>query len=105
MISDYNDFFLFLGALIILGGIIYLFFRRSLQNIFVSDEEISKLKALSPAPVAKAPFPKISATVILLVIIMGGFLFNQFLMWRMSSSGILNKLLNLTISITRKNDK
>ena len=104
-ITDYNDFFLFLGGGLILGSIVYLFFFKHLQNIFISDEEISKLKTSNQVSSAKIPFPKISISVIFLVIIIGGFLFNQFLMWKMDSSSILNKLFSISISITRKNDK
>lgn len=49
--------------------------------------------------------PKFTPQSLLFTIIIGGFLFNQFLMWKMSSSGTLNKLFSISISITRKNDK
>ncbi|HAZ29830.1 TPA: hypothetical protein DCY43_03775 [candidate division WWE3 bacterium] len=110
-LSDYSDFFLFLGGFLIIGGIIYLLFRRSLQNIFISEEELSKLNTSKELPDIKVPFyasPKNNA--LLLGIIIGGFLFNQFLMWRMGSSGILNgqvisfgkKLFPISIELTKK---
>ena len=119
MISDYYDFFLFLGGLLILGGIIYLFFRRFLQNIFISEEEISKLKTSNQLSTHEISFQEISKnialrvrlktksqasliSVILLAVIIGGFLLNQFLMWKMDSSGILSKLLNISIIFTKK---
>ncbi|MCL4417107.1 MAG: hypothetical protein M1268_02870 [Patescibacteria group bacterium] len=105
MISDYSDFFLFLGVTLILGGIIYLFFFRNFKKIFISDEEISKLKVSKQVPTAKISYPKISISAILLAIIIGGFLFNQFLMWKMSSSGTLNKPFSISINITKKNGK
>ncbi|PIR78993.1 MAG: hypothetical protein COU26_03620 [Candidatus Levybacteria bacterium CG10_big_fil_rev_8_21_14_0_10_36_30] len=88
-LNDYTDFFLFAGALTIVGSIIYLFFRRNFQNIFISDEEISGLKMKShesipqiqqltvdsPALLKKLP-------IVLLIIIILGFIFNQFLTWR-----------------------
>ncbi len=110
-LSDYSDFFLFLGGFLIIGGIIYLLFRRSLQDIFISEEELSKLTTSKQLPVIKVSFyasPKNS--ILLLVIIIGGFLFNQFLMWRMGSFGILNKqiisfgknLSPISIELTKK---
>ena len=104
MISDYNDFFIFLGGLLILGGIV-IFFRRNLQNIFITDEEISELRAANQISTAHVSFPNISISVILLIVIIGGFLFNQFLMWKTGSPGILGKLFSVSISITKKNDK
>lgn len=102
MINDYYDFFIFLGGLLLLGGIIYLLFSRYFKGIFISDEELSKLRASHQIPTSKISFPRISITVILLVIIIGGFLFNQFLMWRMGSTGILGKLFSVSINITKK---
>src|SRR3972149_8639890 len=122
-LTDYNDFFIFMGGLLVIGGIIYFLFRHSLQNMFlfhkkivlrfISEEEISKPKISKQVPVTEISFPtsskntdsqalikKISA--ILLAIIIGAFLFNQFLIWRMSSSGILGKLFSISINITKK---
>ena len=53
-------------------------------------------------PIPKISLPKISISVILLIIIIGGFLFNQFLMWKMDSPGSINNLLPISISITKK---
>ena len=88
-LNDYTDFFLFLSGLAIIGGFVYLFFRKYIQNIFISDEEISGLKMKShesipqiqqltvdsPALLKKLP-------IVLLIIIILGFIFNQFLTWR-----------------------
>lgn len=103
-LADYNDFFLFLVGVLILGGIIFLFFPREFYGIFISDEEVSKLRISSKVPDTILSFPKISVNVILLAIIIGGFLFNQFLMWRVDSSGSLNKLFSISINITKKNN-
>ncbi len=102
MISDYYDFFIFLGGLLLLGGVIYLLFSRYFKGIFISEEAISKLRTSNQLSTPKISFPKISISVILLIIIIGGFLFNQFLMWRMNSSGILGKLFSISINITKK---
>lgn len=101
-LSDYNDFFLFLGGLLLIGGIIYFFFSRPLRGIFISDREISRLRATNQLSTIKISFPKISISVVLLIIIIGGFLLNQFLTWRMDSSGILGKLFSISINITKK---
>ncbi len=110
MISYYYDFLItlatslliFSGVLILSGGAIYLLFLKFFKNIFISDKEISKLsvsKQISTAGVSpRASF----VTMVLLVVIIGGFLFNQFLMWRMGSSGNLNKLFSISINITKK---
>ena len=107
MISDYYDFFIFLGGVLIIGGIIYFLFRHSLQNIFISEEEMSKLKVAGQVSAHEVSLPKIGSQASLLskirlAIIIGGFLFNQFLMWRMDSSGIISKLLNISITFTKK---
>lgn len=110
-LTDYNDFFLFLGILLITGGIIYFFFRRSLQNLFISEEEISKLNDPDQVPTHRVLLPGTFKNLnlrlsllskILLAIIIGGFLFNQVLMWRMNSSNFLSKLFNINITITKK---
>lgn len=110
-LTDYNDFFLFLGGLLIVGGIVYFLFHLSLQNVFISEEEISKLKTTNQASNHDISFPRVSRnmglqvsllTKILLAVIIGGFLFNQVLMWRMNSSNFLSKLFNINITITKK---
>lgn len=110
-LTDYNDFFLFAGGLLIFGGIIYFLFRHSLQNIFVSEEAISRLKVSNQASNGRISFPRISRgikpqspsiSMMLLVIIIGGFLFNQFLLWKMDSPGSISNLLPISISITKK---
>lgn len=110
-LADYNDFFLFLGGLLITGGLIYFFLRHSLQNIFVSEEAISRLKATSQVSTSKISFPEISKCInprspsismMFLIIIIVGFLFNQFLLWRMDSPGSIRNLLPISISITKK---
>lgn len=119
-VTDYNDFSLFLGGLLIIGGIIYLLFRHSLQNIFIaeqeaekliSEEEMSKIKGPDQTSTHKILLPGTFRYVnlrfsllskIFLAIIIGGFLFNQVLMWRMNSSNFLSKLFNINITITKK---
>ena len=69
---------------------------------FVSEEDIAKLKPEKKAENLEIPIPKISISIILPVIIIGAFLFNQLLMWRMNSSGFLSKLFNINITVTKK---
>lgn len=131
-LANYNDFFItlftslliFLAGFLIIGAVIYFLFRNFLRGIFISEEEVSKLKALSRIEVHKISVQKPSKTaglkdsyksgalrnrallkkvsLILFVIIIGAFLLNQFLMWRMNSFGILNKLLNINITVTKR---
>ncbi len=102
--SDYNDFFLFLSGLLIFGVIIYLFFLEQLQKIFISEQEISRLKVSNQPSDAKISLPRISVSLILLIIIIAGFLFNQFQMWKLNLSS-QNKQFTINISITKKNAK
>ncbi len=120
-LSDYTDFFLFLIGLLLIVGIIYLFFSRRLQGIFISEEEISKLEASNPISKNQILFSKNpqnidpqtlvkKLSIILLIIIFAGFLLNQFLMWRTGSVGISGeqvlsfgeKLFSISINITKK---
>ena len=88
-LNDYTDFFLFTGALTIVGSIVYLFFRRNFQNIFISDEEMAGLKLASRKSIPhiqqimvepQALLKKLP--IVLVIIIILGFIFNQFLTWR-----------------------
>jgi len=88
MISDYYDFFIFIGGILILGAIIYLSPLRFPKDIVI--------------PTPKISFPKIPIKVILLAIIIGAFLFNQFLMWKTGSFDILSKLFSISVNITKK---
>lgn len=100
--TDYNDFFLFLGGLLLLAGIVYRFFLKNLREIFISEEEISKLETSSPTSTVKISLPKVKIRAIILGLIIGGFFFNQILIWKMSLSGIMEKPFSVKINITRK---
>jgi len=104
LISDYSDFSRFLGGGLILGSLASIFFFRHMSKIFISEEEIAKIEAPNRTRPAKKSFPKITASLILLIIIIGGFLFNQFLTWKLNSSS-QNKQFTINISISKKNAK
>lgn len=89
-ITDYYDFFIFLGGILVFGGIIHLILQRNFKEIFISEEEIAKLKSSNP---------RISVKTILLIIIAAGFLLNQVLIWKVTSN---NSLPTIKINITKK---
>jgi len=94
-LSDYADFFLFLGGLSVVGGITYLLVRGYFQSIFISDDELSKLnrvnlKSAPPMQPTLTPLIRIDSqellkrlSIILIIIIVTVFIYNQFLIWRM----------------------
>lgn len=111
-LTDYNDFlmtlltslFMFTGGLLILGGIFYLF-RKRIAFQFIPEKELSVQQIAQPKKaktitLKASSLKKISLT--LFVIIIGAFLFNQFLMWRTNSFSFLDKLLNINITINKK---
>lgn len=104
-LSDYSDFFKFLGGGLILGGIVYQFLLKYPQNIFISDEEISKHKNVQQASVTKTESPKISIRTIVFILIIGGFILNQILIWKTVLSGNSSKPFSVSINITKKNGK
>jgi len=102
--SDYSNFFRFLGGGLVLSGLIRVFFSRYLSEVFMSEDEISKIKTPTKSSFTKKSFPKITVSLILLIIIIAGFLFNQFQMWKLNLSN-QNKQFTINISITKKNAK
>ncbi|PIY80477.1 MAG: hypothetical protein COY80_02730 [Candidatus Pacebacteria bacterium CG_4_10_14_0_8_um_filter_42_14] len=96
-LSDYNEFYLFLGGLSVICGITYLFFRDYLQSVFISDDELSKIDRLNSNYASPISLPRVilyetgtrillkRLSFILLVIIIAGIIFNQFLMFRIGS--------------------
>jgi len=111
--GDYTDFFIFLGGLLILCGIIYFLFRNKFNDIFISEEEMPEPEVSRRAPVVEVMFPTVSKDTvsspmlkkigsILLAIIIGGFLLNQFLMWKLNSAGSSGKPFDISISVSKK---
>lgn len=120
-LADYKDFLLFIGGLLVAGGAIYLVFHRRLRNIFISQAEVSRLQDLSrtqkrgislpgssggPARTlnsepAKNPSMPWRVDKILLAIIIGGFLVNQFLMFKFVEGGKIT-FGNFTLNLARK---
>ena len=99
VLADYYDFFLFLGGIFAVGGIIYLSLRQNIKKIFISEEEIATLKTSDQATTFKISFPKISLATALLIIIVAGFLLNQILILKVSPN---NTFPRININITKK---
>ncbi|AHB40134.1 TPA: hypothetical protein DHW62_00395 [candidate division WWE3 bacterium] len=110
---DYLDFFIFIGGTVILVGILYFFFRDSLKDIFISEDDIAEPEISKRSPVVEILFSedrknnpssalikKIGA--VFIAIIIGGFVLNQFLMWKMTSSAISERPFDINISISKK---
>lgn len=104
-LADYTDFFRFLGGGLILGGITYQFLLRYPQSIFISNEEISEHKTTQQISISKTVSPKISIKIAMFILIIGGFILNQILIWRTVLSGNFNKPFSVSVNITRKNGK
>jgi len=88
---DYLDFFIFIGGTVILVGILYFFFRDSLKDIFISEDDIAEPEISKRSPVVEILFSED-----------GGFVLNQFLMWKMTSSAISERPFDINISISKK---
>lgn len=112
-LGDYSDFYIFLGGLLVVGGIVYFFIRNKFNDIFISEEEIPEPEVSKLFPVVEVLFPADSKDTvpsplfkkigsILLAIIIGGFLLNQFLMWKLNSSGSSDKPFDISISVSKK---
>ena len=99
VLADYYDFFLFLGGVFAVGGIICLSLRRNTKGIFISEEEVAKLKTSGQATNFKISFPKISVKAALLIVIVAGFLLNQILILKVSPN---NYFPTININITKK---
>ena len=103
--ADYADFFRFLGGSLIFGGVVYQLLLRYPQNIFVSNEEISKHQKIEQIANPKTVSSKISIKAIIFALIIGGFLLNQLLIWKTVLSGGVGKPFSVSINITKKNGK
>ena len=105
ILSEYADVFRFFGGSFIVFGILCHFFSKSLKNVFISNEGITAIAQTKHKLVIQFSIPKITWPVIFLLIIIESFLTNQYLMWKMTSLGILQKPFYISINITKKNNK
>ena len=103
--GDYADFFKFLGGGLVFGGIAYQLLLKYPQSIFISNEEISQYKKIEQLPITKPEITKISIKTVVFILIIGGFILNQILIWRTILSGNFNKPFSVSINITKKNGK
>lgn len=103
--SDYSDFFKFLGGGMILGGIVYQLLLKYPQNIFISNEEASEHKKIEQISIPKTAPSRISVKTAMFILIIGGFILNQILIWRTVLSGNLSKPFSVSINIKRKDGK
>jgi len=107
-LRDYNDFFAFLGIVLLAAVVVKTLFWQRLKGIFISEKE-ARLKTRQKPGKGKettvsipSDLPgKLSKWLIVLIAI--GFLFNQVLMLKIGfDSGVLGKLFSISIDISRK---
>ncbi len=84
VLADYRDFVIFLGILSVGVGVLSVLVATRFRNLFISQEEVAQIHETKQETPLKLPLPKLSATGILLLIIIEGFLLNQFLVWRLN---------------------
>lgn len=73
-----------------------------IQLNWISEKELAGLQPQKKADNLEIPVPKIEAKKLLILIIVAGFLINQFLLWRMDYFSFVNKLFNINISVNKK---
>lgn len=101
-IIEYSDFLIFAGLLGLTGIVLRFFLAKRLKKFYISEREVAKLQTVEKNSTLEVPVPKISLIKALLIIIIGGFILNQLLIIKLSSTGIFGKLFNINISITKK---
>lgn len=68
---------------------------------FISEEELTKLQPENEGE-WKIAVPKIPLKKVFLVVIILGFIINQFLLWKMDYFSSIFKLFNVNIVVTKK---
>lgn len=105
--SDYMDFFRFIGgSLAIIGVFLLLFgkrFRLVNRSIAESEQILSPEESINTtAPyvqkISAFQFPKLTPSSVLFALVIGGFLVNQYLMYRMNVMGSISSTVASTIS-------
>lgn len=97
-LTDYRDFFRFIGVSLILGGLFFFFFARKWKLVYrsvVEDGENTPIQSTKPVSFTASPVqtPVLantselgrSFTFILFVLIVFGFSINQYLMYRLNT--------------------
>ena len=89
-LADYIDFFRFMGISLAVGGLFLLLFAKKFQNVWYSPEQLTTLSInnSSQNPTSTIRLPRLSVSTALFILVIGGFLINQYFMYRM---GIFDK--------------
>lgn len=98
-LADYSDFFRFIGISLAVAGVFLLTFARKLQNIFLSPEQLATLSInnSTQSTISTIQLPKLNISTVLFAVIIGGFLVNQYFMYRME---VTNKVNSVAVSTT-----
>ena len=92
-LSDYRDFFIFIGIGSLIGGAIPLFFHP--KTVYWDVAETLKIPTIKQAPsekqILKMPSSVKQGSTVLFFIIIGGFLINQLLLARYNANSNINK--------------
>lgn len=84
VLVDYMDFFRFIGISLTAAGVFLLIFAKRFQNIWYSPEELEKVSIpTSTSRVSTVQLPKLNVSSALFAIVIGGFLINQYFMYKM----------------------
>ncbi len=99
-LADYSDFFRFIGISLTVTGLFLLTFGKKLKNIFLSPEQLATLpiNKSTQSTISTIQLPRLNVSSVLFAIVIGGFLINQYYMYRM---GIFNSMkMNLSTPST-----
>ena len=93
-LADYMDFFRFIGISVVLAGVFLFFLAKRFQYVQYSDSssvQTSANDSLVAIPaMSTVQFPKLTLSSVLFVIVVSGFLINQYLMYRMGAFDTMN---------------
>lgn len=87
-LADYMDFFRFLGGSLVISGILLFLFGKRFQSLFLDQKNIQYAKIATDTPIlspaSTVQLPKLNLSSLLFALVIGGFLVNQYLMYKMN---------------------
>ena len=97
-IADYMDFFRFIGGSLTLAGLFLLVLGKKFKTVYrpgLQSANLGRVQTAIDYPTFR--LPKLTAQSLLFIIVIGGFLTNQYLMYRMR---IMNNINSAAVSTT-----
>ncbi len=101
-VADFQEFFRFIGGSAAIAGVLLFLLEKRLQLVYRSASTIGEVQTMTSVDSTSIQLPRLTTQSLLFIIVVSGFLINQFLMYRMGIFGQMAPPISTTTTSAMK---